>query len=188
MSRADLLSALYPLVVVEGPDNAGKTTLIVTLAKQLRAVAMKIERLPQHVGDVETYHEAVLNVNKQYRYATVLDRHPAISEPIYGSIIRGSHCLEFYSRVVERCVNDMDWVIICLPPKDRVIGTLAERDQMPGVIDNIVRIYDRYHDDYLERCEYPASKFVHYDYTQHTIGDLCARILERSRLQGVNIR
>lgn len=75
------------MIVVEGPDGAGKTTLINTLASEL-----KLPIAPRVVSkDAEAMTDLMQWVDENLHAGwqpTIFDRHRLISEPIYGPILR----------------------------------------------------------------------------------------------------
>lgn len=75
------------MIIVEGPDGSGKTTLI----KQLAGVT-QLPIAPRVVSkDAEAQVDLVEWVEKNLQQgfqATLFDRHRLISEPIYGPILR----------------------------------------------------------------------------------------------------
>jgi len=76
------------MIILEGPDGSGKTTL----AKQLAGI-MGLEIAPRVVSkDAEAEVDLVKwvdqNLNQGF-HDTIYDRHRLISEPIYGPMLRG---------------------------------------------------------------------------------------------------
>jgi hypothetical protein len=139
------------VIVFEGPDGSGKTGAINDVHKRFNLPMMN--RASSSVdGPILNLSEWVDHffdtwTNQSY---TLLDRHPLISELIYGPICRGRLTGEFAnphwlrSRVQEfrqKCV-----VIWCLPPIERVQFNVSQGDkpQMSGVAANIDRIYWSY--------------------------------------------
>lgn len=169
------------IIVVEGPDNGGKTTLAQYLAKQLRAVFVKVER-PRRAVDLTAYQN-ILEVARSYSGIVVTDRHVAISEPIYGKIVRGGHDLKEADILL--CLDRLDAVIYCRPPIERIIATISERAQMEGVVENttaIVQAYDDWYNENLSRFRFIG----HYDYTEddsrvvlHNLNQQLARLQGR---------
>lgn len=154
------------IIVVEGPDNAGKTTLALELAKKLRALFVKAER-PRHRPDLLIY-QGILEQAQRYSGLVVVDRHLAISEPIYGSIIRGGHDLD--ADDIALCCSRMDAVIYCRPPTGVILASLSGRTHMSGVLENagaIIRAYDA-----LFHPESAWDNLFHYDFTKQNPQDV----------------
>jgi|SRR5579863_718761 len=156
------------IIVVEGCDNAGKTTLALDLAKRLRAVFLKVER-PARGVDLMAFAN-LLEVAKSYSGIVVTDRHVAISEPIYGNIIRGGHSLKTEDLALAR--ERIDLVVYCRPPNARIFSTMADREQMEGVIEQGESILCAYDDLFFT----PGPRHTRYDYTTMTVDDLLQRI------------
>lgn len=151
------------LIVVEGMDNAGKTTLAQKIAKALRGIYLKVER-PSSGPDLMAFH-GIINVARNYANGIVVtDRHVAISEPIYGKVIRGGHDLD--EQEIEICTGFIDLLIYCRPPDHVLMSTIMDRPQMEGVVEHssaLVVAYDRYFEGY-----HPATKrpeVMRYDFT-----------------------
>lgn len=137
-------------VIVEGPDGAGKSTLVEHLVD-----VMGFERHPRAsdsvAGPVVDLPEWVEQATKGLftRPPSVFDRHPLISEPIYGHFRpdRPMHPrfmnVTWYS-MQQALLAPHALVIMCLPPLDVVRVNIATADQMPGVVDNIDTIYRMY--------------------------------------------
>lgn len=113
------------MIIVEGPDNSGKSTLI----KQLRS-ELKLNEIPR-VGhgpangpkDLwERTYQIIDAVTKSKSRWVILDRFTLIGEDIYGPILRH---VNLWDRMPQekikfwRAVNLLDpFIIYCRPPKD----------------------------------------------------------------------
>lgn len=73
------------MIVVEGPDNAGKSTLINKLSGELgrSVMVMPGEGPEKYAGEI---NNRIRNYQRWLRYpgVVIFDRHPCISQPIYG--------------------------------------------------------------------------------------------------------
>lgn len=139
------------MIVVEGPDGAGKTNLISTLSKDLMIPVHKRASSPTG-GPVENLWEwAYEDVTTMHRQRfQIYDRHPLISEYIYGPITREEMDGRFFStEAVELCrlFHNSVIVVFCDPGvlevEKNVVGPAAP-PHMPGVADNWRRIYYSY--------------------------------------------
>lgn len=120
------------MIIVEGPDGAGKTTLI----SKLR-VLTKLEVSPRVVSkDAESMVDLKRWTEENVRAGfqnLIFDRHRLISEPIYGPVLR---------KIPEPGFNDLEWfldqitsfyltrpvIIYCLPPFSVVWGNVMKDD------------------------------------------------------------
>lgn len=105
------------LVILEGPDGAGKSTLAARLVKDLDARYVHLGPLPGvSQGLARFYLEAMLPALLGYQNV-VMDR-SWISEPIYGDVHRGGEDRvgPIYARMLERVALRCDpLLVLCLP-------------------------------------------------------------------------
>lgn len=167
------------MIILEGPDGAGKTTLASTLTEHFdlkmgergtadrarlfevtvpdtyRALTGAIEgRAPARVWDRLFYSEFV--------YAPIVDRPCEFNDSMRSHICRQIEALT--------CP-----VIVCLPPVETVIENAAKDEQMDGVIENLRSIYHAYQD--LLVGTFPGHTYV-YDYTAPRSAEILDGILE----------
>lgn len=175
-------------VIVEGPDGAGKTNLVRELVDHLG--------IPQHPRFVQSTGGPPRNldalvmadlVSPMYGpdHPHVYDRHPLISEPIYGPIIRGG--VDGMFRLVpwlDRCRKKLQGravVVFCLPPWEEVQNNVVNPDieQMDGVAQEIWDIYNAYAQLY---DRWGGPKLAH-DYTRNPPGSMSrTNLITRVRL------
>lgn len=112
------------MIVIEGPDGAGKTTLInkIVEATGLEIAPRVVTKDAEAMVDLQQWVQHNLAFGQQ---KLIFDRHRLISEPIYGPILR---------RKLEPGFSDLAWlvpaiqkfyavdplIIYCLPPLYRV--------------------------------------------------------------------
>jgi len=159
------------VIILEGVDGGGKTTLAQKLSKALD--------LPMHprasdsltgpvkdlygwtVADMTTWDEQPLSI---------YDRHPLISENIYGPYVRNDVRPGFEMgnpeiAYMRKFLRQNALVIICLPPFQVVQENVSAdpEGQMPGVVDNLRHIFDCYE---MMPLLWPSdSHIARYDYT-----------------------
>lgn len=124
------------MIIVEGPDFSGKSTLIHQLANELNLYVIR-NRKPRTIQDVMS-GIAMAQMHPQ----TLCDRSALISEPIYGTIIRDNPVIT--ERQAQALLGSLGPFIIvyCDPGKSQVMK--CNNDQMEGVKENLERIYDEY--------------------------------------------
>lgn len=153
------------VIIVEGPDGAGKTTLARALCEQLSARYEHFGPLPQfksHQDPSRLYAEAMLPAVHGHQHV-VMDR-SWLSERPYGKICRnGENRISMASqRMLERLAMRCGAVVVlCKPPIDRIIESYARRKQIEYASSEeiITKIYYEYN---AFRTELPVC---HYDYT-----------------------
>lgn len=156
------------MIIVEGPDGAGKTGLVRKLTIEFS--------LPTHerashgvAGPVDNLfewaHRDVVTMPEQP--ISVYDRHPLISEYVYGPICRSTLPVGFTTPTAHALIRMMAprvLVVMCRPPLERLTASVTPERDMPGVTEHIERIASAY--DAL-RMFWPGY-VITYDYSNHS--------------------
>lgn len=99
------------------------------------------------------------------------DRHPFISEFIYGPILRGEvkdNLADLELRPYRNTFFSDALIILCLPPAYIVDNNVrGDTVQMEGVLSSIGEIYNSYH-AFHKHMKFPNDNLVWYDYTTHS--------------------
>jgi hypothetical protein len=154
------------IFIIEGPDGAGKTTLIKAIREQAKLASIHCHFLsssgpPRSSTHIQKELEWLNHMPKTMNL--FCDRHRAISEPIYGSILRGQNLVDPSYSLTRRASADV--FIYCRPPVDTIKTNLANNPQLQGVpdrIDDIVKAYDALFDIIENQDFFPVMR---YDYT-----------------------
>jgi hypothetical protein len=112
------------MIVVEGPDGAGKTTFIELLQAytHLEVAPRVVSKDAEAMVDLQRWvHD---NVTKGWQ-ELIFDRHRLISEPIYGPALRdrlepGFSDLSWFYAMLEAFYACKPVVVYCLPPFEEV--------------------------------------------------------------------
>jgi len=136
------------MIIVEGPDGAGKSTLVGSLAAELDLEvgerATKDRDKLYEVTRQDTYTALAKGV-KGHKSPLIWDR-LFFSEMVYSPAV-GRDC-EFSLEeqvFVKQVLSAMGCpIIICRPPLDAVEENVRAAEQMKGVKENIRRIYNHY--------------------------------------------
>lgn len=169
------------MIVLEGPDGGGKTTLLKRLSADtgLPAHARASDSVAGPVKDL--YGWTVTDIDSWgTQPLSIYDRHPLTSEHIYGRAVRNSLRPGFEMmnpRMAEmrKQLRRDGLIIVCLPPFSVVQENVAsEIEQMPGVLENIKHIYDCYEmmlyiwplDSHICRYDYTADDDDAHGYTR----------------------
>lgn len=159
------------MIIVEGPDGGGKTTLI----KQIQEAYPDLPLAPRVVSkqteamvDMQQWVNMNLAHGPQYM---LFDRHRLISEFIYGPILRKEQHPGFNSMVwvhhsLRLFYRLKPLIIYCIPPLEVVMSNVIEDNSNEAVWDHIQGI----HAAYLHRATLDylgGMQSILYDYTAH---------------------
>lgn len=134
------------VVLVEGMDNTGKSTLVNKIVTVFQADEVEHSPGPQEPKDLLFSAWDLLKNAHWGDGLLILDRISLVSEEIYGPIIRGASYFtrEAYEFLMELFLELKPIIIYARPPRDTIIGSILERDQMEGVVSNTTRLIDAY--------------------------------------------
>lgn len=144
------------MFIVEGPDGAGKTTLIRRLQEQLGFEVMPRPCTSDNGIDMTTLRQWVdEDLSRPLHYHGFYDRYPLISEPIYGPLLRGRMAdgfsdFHWMSDRLTMLTLRQPLIVFCLPPKQRVMDNVLDThsqddtEHLRGVIQHTEAIYEAY--------------------------------------------
>jgi hypothetical protein len=174
------------IIVVEGPDGAGKTTLINKLVEMtgLPVAPRVVSKDAEAMVDLQAWVED--NVTQGFQ-PVIFDRHRLFSEPIYGPILResfepGFDNLCWFNEMLTKFYECKPVMIYCLPPFETVRrNTQADPDNRV-VQDHhtIKQVWSMYFNKVMTDHVLYGDAWI-YDYTHPTdiIGLLVAHINHR---------
>jgi hypothetical protein len=158
------------MIIVEGPDGAGKTTLIKDLSKflGLEVAPRVVSKEARAMTDLRVWTEQ--NLLKGFQ-KLIFDRHRMISELIYGPALRGE---------AEAPFNDLIWltnqmkrfyaarpvIIYCLPPIEVVITNVMSDPDNEVVRRKIQVIYNMYVSKAAHDWALDPARVIIWDYTR----------------------
>lgn len=147
------------MIIVEGMDNSGKTTVVNQLASQfgLPTVHSPGPAPYQKLRDFIMETALARFEGRMFIY----DRHPIISEHIYGPVLRGHDDLDMKWTRLIGSLNPL--VIYCDPGIDMIMGNT--RDQMPGVMENAEKLLEAYRHFINVTASGKLDRIIRYDYS-----------------------
>lgn len=161
------------MIVVEGPDGAGKTTFVELLKSytNLEVAPRVVAQDTTAMVDLQRWvHD---NVTKGW-HETIYDRHRLISEPIYGPVMRpaqpepGFSDLSWFYAMLEAFYDCKPVIIYCLPPFETVWENVM-RDENNGVFhtrgDAVRQIWTAYMNKACTEFALRRHETWVYDYT-----------------------
>lgn len=161
------------MIIVEGPDGSGKTTLIQRLASELdlpiapRVVTKDMEAMV----DLQAWTEKNIRAGFQ---PVIFDRHRMISEPIYGPIFRekpqpGFEDIHWFTEMMVGLYDMEPIIIYCLPPLEVVWHNIRGDDDnqiLHDAPDQVRSVWGAYYNKAITEWAFrPVNTFI-YDYTQ----------------------
>jgi DNA polymerase III delta prime subunit len=155
-----------PLIILEGPDGSGKTTLAQELRKELGVYTWltSSNSKPTESSQIEEVTRWINNTPASI--INVVDRHPLISEFVYGSVIRNHvrHSLSFREMALEIGYIQPTLLIHCQVNWRQQNINIDEGDHMEGVDTNIRQLRRTYH-QVMQALADNGLEHLDYDYT-----------------------
>lgn len=134
------------MIILEGMDNTGKTTLMSSLCGEYGFDGV---HSPGH-RDYDTVISWVVEAfNRDRGIPVVYDRFPLISEAVYGPALRDRNIFNespLGLKLQERFRTEVKPLIVFCNPSEEVIEKWNDRDQMAGVIANSKKLTALYVD------------------------------------------
>lgn len=169
-----------PLIALEGVDGSGKTTLLETLRQSgIPFWSLSRTSKPKSLGEFDELLEWI----NQYPVGRllVIDRHPLISESVYGPILRGKSLINLIPpKIINDSYRRISGVVYCRPPDSVIQGNVQVKPQMEGVREKLWGLIDRY-DSVMETLENDGTPVFRYDFSIHTMDQIKAFITTGER-------
>lgn len=150
------------LVILEGADGSGKTTLANRIRKEIDQYLLLLRSNgPPSIGQLADYIGWVDSL--PHKLVLITDRNPILSEAVYGPIIRGK-CL--HALTVEQMARMFRNALIvhCRPNYSALAAGAAKEVQMEGVVANLRHIIKAY-DELMGNLEEGGVEIKRYDFT-----------------------
>lgn len=188
------------MIIIEGMDGSGKTVLAQQLSVRLGDVPIKrfvtsggpisldliVERTRAALTDLHN------QVTKNRRPVVIYDRFPLISEPIYGTVLRGrNHFGDEWFTLIDQLFALDPIVVYCRPKIESILQNILETEdnQMKGVVSKARELINAY-DELISWLQVKAhrmgsGRILVYGYDIDEVGDVEAEIRRIYREQGV---
>lgn len=164
------------LIVIEGVDGSGKSTLFNELKSSLydtwaisRNGRVRIE--DDLVGLLEWLWAA------PSFQPILMDRHPLISEKVYGPILRNRDLtLNLTEDLKSRSYRRIHTIIYCCPPFKTIEENIMKLRQMKGINENLKQLVFAYETE-MVRFRYDNNmNVILYDYTKMDLNELLEQL------------
>ena len=168
------------IIILEGPDGAGKSTLAKALYNVL---SLEDDTTIVHHGPyrgvegdelAKMYFGSMLPAIS-YNKHVILDR-SWYSEPIYADVYRKteSRISVAARRMLERCALSKGAVVIyCRPPSEKCHEAFGQRDEYLDSNAQLKEVIDKYEQ---WTTEFDAIPCIEYDYTIDSLDEICDAI------------
>jgi len=154
-----------PLVILEGADGAGKSTLAAQLLKGTGQPTLLVKRSGPP-GSIETLQFQVKWISDQAESGLniIADRHPLISETIYAPVVRKVAPPPWTLADVAEVMRGQDLLLIyCRTNLNDQVDSARVENQMEGVYANYWALVDRY-DEWMRYLFSHKVRVYYYDY------------------------
>jgi hypothetical protein len=165
------------LVILEGMDNSGKSTLAMKLHEALDFPIIKPPSYNKVYKQGEKAQDACFlwneNILKETKrgnhpcYSYIFDRHQLISTPVYEPVLFKRNTLvmhPWFGRLVYQFAENAPLIVYCRPPAE-VILNFGDREQMKGVREEGIALLERY-DIVIDQLKRAGFDVIEYDYTK----------------------
>lgn len=154
------------MIIIEGADGTGKTTLVNKLSADygLRRLPRAADSLSGPLCSIGAW-ELQLPAN---HHLCIADRHPVISGLVYDQIFgRNFYAATYLYELYSELKAGLHYLFIAAPGYYKTRQRLKNCPQMPGVLDNFNALYWLYNRLSIDLHRLDIPYFVHgqFDYT-----------------------
>lgn len=170
------------VIILEGPDGAGKTTLARELEK--RGYRYHHEGPPPANVDLLVHYALVLDRAIRSGESVVIDR-LHVGESVYGPLIRGVDRIGGWGQIILQRIIRGGGVreVFCLPPERICYGNWFRRRQEAGELVTDSQKFINIYAAYVKASKHPRhSRALIYDYTRWNLGDACAMLMSEMNI------
>lgn len=175
------------IIIVEGMDGTGKTTLVQQLAHRLDMEPKKFikssgpdenYRLTLVANTISEINELEIASAEGRAIKRLYDRFPLISEDIYGPILRDRNCFGgLYYPLKRRLLALKTVIVYCRPDRDVIRANVQQAPQMSGVLEHFDELLDAYDKLFIELTESPVNSYITvFDYIRDEVRELTYKI------------
>jgi hypothetical protein len=166
------------IVVVEGPDGAGKTTLIEQIRRRSKRYfwILRPSCSPKEKNEILRLLRWVSS--RPEKLDILFDRHPAISEQIYGPIFRGiNNLVEFEGAKATRALlGGVSMIIYCRPSEERIKRNVQHTPQMNGVAEHTEKLIKAYDSLMIELSAFKPVYYYDFEINQNELNTIIDRM------------
>jgi hypothetical protein len=166
------------LIVVEGPDGAGKSTLIES-ARQKKEYFVRWQSSGPP-PDLKTVIQVLFWLSSFPKDVHVVcDRIPCISDRVYGPILRGIDLFE--KMPLDFGLGKLDTLVYCRPPTETLLKNATEGTHLEGVRERQEQIVQGYDALINKLAEKLSARVIEYDFTKESPVELWKKVFSPAR-------
>lgn len=150
------------IVVVEGPDGAGKTTLIERAREGQRERYFLTVRASRYPPNVKTALQYLQWIKHQRDLDLILDRIHFISDRVYSPLLRSEDLFKDFP--LDFGLQDVSVIVYARPPIATIHDNVSKSMQMKGVRENLDGLIQGY-DAIMAKLKDRGKRVIQYDYT-----------------------
>lgn len=158
------------MIIIEGCDNTGKSTLLKQLCSRIPELRY-VEHGPRPPKDYNDYFTEMLGVMSEGDVDRVIVDRFYFSELVYGPILRGkvglAPCQVDFLNATLRDIKP--FIIICYNTNAAIKSTFSEREQLEGVEENIDKIQEKFFSLFKGKNSYHDIEHTFYDWREGLI-------------------
>lgn len=155
-----------PLVILEGPDGSGKTTLATRLLKGTGHPLILVKRSGRPANHETLRHQSawIHSQSETWNLNVICDRHPLISDGIYAKAVRHEESPWTAEQVADVLLDYRDdiLVIFCRTIEQRMAKAAHVEQQMEGVHNYYHALVNEY-DSWMAFFRGAGLRIVNYD-------------------------
>jgi thymidylate kinase len=155
------------MLIIEGPDNAGKSTLIEKLKEEFHLKSFHAGGPPKNQSDID---KRKIDAHQNCLEKIIQDRNYFISDIVYGGVLRKE---PVYDNLVSllKMLTTKPMVIYCRPPLDHLLGMKNHKVKDHETEEHVASVKENqlllvHHYDELMKIVALHTPFIQYDFTQ----------------------
>lgn len=160
------------VIILEGPDGAGKTTLAKEMQEQEGFHYFRCGVPEPGARLLEFYSGMILNALST-NSNVVIDR-CFVGETIYGPVMRNKSLLEpeDFQILIQLCRKFDVLHVFCMPSYEVILSNWTSR-RSAEYVDGERKLHAIYQGYRSQACLFPFGSLLFYDYTRRLIGTPC---------------
>ena len=150
------------IILVEGPDGAGKTTFIEKARGNQKSryfIRSQASRYQPNIPSALKY----LNWIRSCPLDLILDRFHFLSDRVYGPILRNEDVFKGFP--LNFGIQKVDLIVYCRPPLETIRANVERDSHLSGVQEHIEALVNSYDSIMRAITEQQITKVIQYDFT-----------------------